>query len=407
MILIMVVFLGLTPLSGEVAALTLDEAVSRQLEVGPVLGLPCEELLGIPRDLSSLVGALNTNICGRAAPVGGTFPSQSAGGGAATPPTVSGLVQLRADAAREKGDGKSDPVNVTVELGKRYGLFLSSDFETLDRDVTTYEGGYDSSVWRLTIGSDAMITDRLTLGIAFDMSRQAGDFFGGGNFDIDSYGVVGFGIYLPTEESFVQFYGGYTLQSHERRRLTAITEIEESSGTITFRTSGQARTEYDADQYSAGVQTGYDFLFGGFSIGPRVGLDWVHSKYDTYSEADSSGLGLTFYNDEKKSLQSSVGLLGTVNASTDFGVVTMQQSVTWKHEFDQDQRNVEVSFVDDTLARRFRYQTEKPDRDFYEFNAGLSLILPNGIQPYVNYRALFGHSYIENYAGTIGIRVEL
>ena len=72
-------------------------------------------------------------------------------------------------------------------------------------------------------------------------------------------------------------------------------------------------------------------------------------------------------------------------------------------EFDLDQRDLEVSFVDDPREnpKRFTCETEKPDRKFFEFNAGVSVVLPNGIQGFANFRTLVGHSYFDDYAGIV------
>jgi len=402
-ILMTIIAFNYLPMPETAIAQTLDEAVTEQLKIGPLLGLPCEKLL-FNRSVADLLegGALREDICDRSAPIGNAFPSQSTGGGAGTPTTLPSIVQKKLD---EEKEDKS--VDATNESGERFGFFISGGYETLDRDVTTFEDSYSSDILRLTIGSDANISKRLTVGLAFDTSNQNGDFGNGGGFDVESYGLVGFGLYRPTNNSFIQIYGSYTLKSNERKRFATFTETEKSSGEITLSISGRPDADFDVDQYSAGGQIGYDYQHSGLTIGPRAGLDWIYTDFDTYSEKSDSGLALTFHNDEVTSLQSHIGLLATFTTSTSFGVVTMQPSLFWKHEFEQGQRDVEVSFVEDLEAKRFTYQTEKPDRDFFELNAGVSVVLPNGIQGFVNFRTLLGHSYFDSYAGTVGLRVEL
>ncbi len=98
-------------------------------------------------------------------------------------------------------------------------------------------------------------------------------------------------------------------------------------------------------------------------------MDWVYTDFENYSEKGNSGLELTFYDDDMTSLQTTLIVQGSTDISikTRKGMVmSLQGSLAWKHEFDKDQRDVEVSFVDDTRAKRFTYQTEKPDRDFFE-----------------------------------------
>jgi outer membrane autotransporter protein len=280
------------------------------------------------------------------------------------------------------------------------GAWGSGEYEALDRDATAFEDGYNSDIWRVTVGADYQFTDRILAGLAFDYYQQDGDFDRGGGFDIKSLGLIGFGSFLPTDKTFIQFYGGYARNEYDRTRIATFTQF---SGVL-FSRSGSPNADYDADQYSAGILGGYDFTIRNVTIGPRVGFEWIHTDFETYSEDGGSGLELTFHDDDQTLLQTSVGVQALISFSTDFGVVVPHASFDWKHEFDNDQRTVEVSFVDDTRAKRFTYETENPDRDWFEINAGVVTALPNGLQLFGNYRTIVGHSFFDSHTGTIGLR---
>ena len=382
---------------GNANSLTLDEAVTAQLEIVEVnfVFKECGLLLGSDVAANKLVGGL-FNICDRGLPAGASSTPETSGGGAGTPTALPGIVKERMEVEEEAGEDSA-----VMKLGRRLNLFVSAEYDGLNRKVTAFEDSYRSDILRLTAGVDLQITERSVAGIALDTFRHDGVYGGGGGFKNDSYGIILFGSYLPTDKAFMQAYGGYALQSNERNRTAAFTDEEE----IVW--PGSPAADYNADRYSVGLLVGYDHPIGGLTISPSVGLDWAFTDYGTYSETEGSGLGLTFHDDEETMLQSSVGLSSSVAASTDFGVVVAQQSVYYKHEFKQDQRDVEVSFVEDNLARRFTYQTKKPDRNFFEFNAGLVFVLPRGIQAFVNFRTLFSHKFLDSHAETIGFRYEL
>ena len=82
-----------------------------------------------------------------------------------------------------------------------------------------------------------------------------------------------------------------------------------------------------------------------------------------------------------------------------------QASLTWKHEFENDPRDIAVSFVGDTRGTRFSYQTEAPDRDWGEINVGVGAVSPRGIQLFGNFRTLAGSKYFDSRAVTIGLRL--
>ena len=48
-----------------------------------------------------------------------------------------------------------------------------------------------------------------------------------------------------------------------------------------------------------------------------------------------------------------------------------------------DQRDITVQFAQDFHANptRLSYNNEKPDRDYANVNAGISMVLPNGYNP--------------------------
>ena len=112
-------------------------------------------------------------------------------------------------------------------------------------------------------------------------------------------------------------------------------------------------------------------------------------------------------NNEQTSLHSRIGLRAMMALRSKFGVIAPQMSFDWKHEYENDQRDIQVSFVGDSRAKRFTYQTEAPDRDWGEINARVALLLPSGFQVFGNYRRLVGHEFFDGHAISIGMRVQL
>lgn len=408
------VALTLAP-AGAVGAQTLDEAVKRQLDVDSGGNTRCAVLLG--GDVTQtdpvtglnpvLTGPLRTTICDRndADPVA---PGTAAGGGAATPTILPRIVDKRLRKARgESDEGNGTGSDSVTQLWSGVNLFFSGEYESMDRDVTTFEDGYDSDIWRVAVGADYGFTDWLMAGLAFDYYRQDGDFSSQGAFETDSYGVLGFANLTPWAQSFVQVSVGWARKDHERNRFASFSEeFPQNSGEQRVLGAGFVDSEYDGDEYRLGLLTGYTFFVQNFRITPRAGLDWVRNSFDTYSESGQTGLELVFYGDDEIALQSTVGIQGSMSISTAMAVLVPQVSFDWKHEYKDHQRDLAVSFVGDTRDRQFFYNDEDPERNFYVVNAGISAVLPHGIQAFVNYRALVGHSFFEGHAGTIGMRIE-
>lgn len=378
--------------------LTLYQALIEQLGVEPESGNACGVLLGND-SLSVITGTLAT-ICARNVPAGRVPSAGAIGAGSATPTTLPSVVKRRMQETDEESGGGAS-ADASVVLGGGWGVFLSAESESQNRDNTIFEDGYDSDVMRVTAGIDFRINNQMVAGLAIDGYNHKGDFDSGGKFESDGKGVLLFASFSPVDSVFMQAYAGYSGKSNKRQRFTRFTE---DSVVIS---DGFVGAEYDGNEYSMGIMAGYDRVNGATTISPRASLDWLNSQFDHYDESGNTGLELTFEKDERTSLQSAVGVQVSHVVSTTSAIFVPQSSIDWKHEFDEDQRNVSVSFVDDTRSSQFTFETENPDRNFFELNVGVAVIFTHGAQLFVNYRTLLGHSFYNNTAATIGFRLEL
>jgi outer membrane autotransporter protein len=90
--------------------------------------------------------------------------------------------------------------------------------------------------------------------------------------------------------------------------------------------------------------------------------------------------------------------------STRFGVLVPQATAEWVHEFENDQRSVGFTFNDSLTRPRFLFQTDPPDRNFFNVGLGTVLVLPGGWSTFVNVRELLGYSGRTATSVTVGLR---
>jgi uncharacterized protein YhjY with autotransporter beta-barrel domain len=286
------------------------------------------------------------------------------------------------------------------------GFFASGLVESLNRDITTFQDGYKSNVLGITAGADYRFSKRLVAGLALSYSNTDGDFRSGGNFSTNSYGGLLFASYLPTDKTFVQVTGGYTRNNYlVARAASAIVD-----DTVTIRsTSGLASSNSNGNVFNVGLLTGYDHPVGRFTIGPRAGVNYSNTKIGNYGENGSTGVELKYDDQWINSLQSVLGVQGSAAFSTGLGVLVPQFNADYIHEFANSQRFINVQFAQDFRATptKFTFQNDVPVRNYFNLGTGLLMILPNGWQPFVNFRAMVGNEQFNNYAGMFGLRVEL
>lgn len=293
-------------------------------------------------------------------------------------------------------------LGASSERWKGLGFFASGLVESLSRNDTTFQEGYRSSILGFTVGGDYRLSRQMTAGIAFTYSNTNGDFRQGGNFSNNGYDVTFFGQYLPTEQSFVQVTGGYGRNSYlvDRRNSLTLTNID---------VNGFSSSNSNADVLKVGVLAGYDIPIGRFTVGPRAGFTHSYTHIHDYNEQGNTGLELRIGDQHVNSSQSVLGIQGQTAVSTALGVLVPQVNADYIHEFANSQRFLTAQYVQDFSATptRFRFQNDVPVRNYFNLGTGLLMVLPNGWQPFVNFRVMAGNQQFNNYAGMFGLRVEM
>lgn len=288
------------------------------------------------------------------------------------------------------------------------GFFATGLIESLNRDVTTFQDGYKSNILGITVGGDYRFSKKLVAGLALSYSNTDGDFRSGGNFSTNSYGGLLFASYLPTDRTFMQVTAGYTRSNYLVARTADVSILNVLSNQSTTR-SGPASSNSNGDVFNLGLLTGYDHPIGRFTIGPRAGVNYSNTKIGDYGERGRTGVELKYDDQWINSLQSVLGIYGSAAFNTSFGVLVPQLNADYIHEFANSQRFITVQFAEDFRANptKFKFQNDVPVRNYFNLGTGLLMVLPNGWQPFVHFRAMVGNEQFNNYAGTFGLRIEL
>ena len=385
--------------SPQLFAQSLNAAVYTQLEDNGVK--PCGELLGSDSAALVLTGALaGPNLCGRSptAPSGGT--DTPATGGTASPTTIVGIIK---NAKLSKTVEESESSSSLSQGYANGNFFITVERGSLDRDVSELEDGYESNNLKSIFGGDYRFNDKLIAGLLFELSQNYIDYDAGGDSDIETSGLIAYVAYSLTDDFIMQMYGGFYSQNYKSSRLSSFIEYDDFGGVNAY-VFGTPGSDFDATQFSAGAQASYNFIIGRVIFAPTLAIDWLDTDFDTYNEQGDSGLELRFHDDSITSLQSSASLDASMAIRSGGWVFIPQLGVNFKHEYDNDQREIEVSFVGDTRSKLFSFETDSPDRDWLEFNVGLVAVTGKSTQVFANYRTLSGHDYFDGDAFSVGIR---
>lgn len=392
-------------------ALSLNEAVTRQLEItfeDGGAGRPCERLLQ-SSDFANFGDNL-LEICIRDVAFGDVRTGSSTGGGAASPAAIPGVENGFLDEAQKNAKGKQS----LVATRGNWSTFFTVENKSLDRDASETEDGFSSNLFRVLFGTTYMASNKVAYSAVLDVNQQLGDYesedqIGAGylgGFNYDSSGVRLVAAYKPTTQLSFQIAAAYDYIAAERRRAASFIDLAEN-GEAAFERYGTPSAKYDYDQYAVTLRGAYEFSFGRLRVSPKIGFDWLFSDYGTHSEKGGSGLELTFHEDERESIQLSIGLQTSYTIATDYGVFIPQLDLLLRRETQYDARTVNVSFTEDSNSTQFYYTTDALDSDFGELNLGGVFVYKNGLQMFVNFQTLIFHDDYDSLAASAGLRIEL
>jgi outer membrane lipase/esterase len=309
--------------------------------------------------------------------------------------------RLRERREAEEGKGFAAPMT----LGRGVGLFFSGEYQAFDKDVTRFEPGFHRDTAGGTLGADYSFGGAIA-GLAFSYAHEDGRFDNaGGSFENDAYGLTLYGSVAPVRSLFIDGLVAYT-----RRNLTLERQVDIFIPGILGGPARAARGRVSsftaADEVKAGVHAGYDFIIGALTVGPRAGVDYRDTTIDPFGEHGTTGVELFYRRQNEKSLTTSAGVFTSYAVSTGVGVLIPQLTGEYIHEFLDDQRSIRFQFREDPLQRRFLFQNDPPDRDYFNLSAGVVMVLPHGVAPFVNYRTVLGYRDQSSHTVTAGVRFE-
>jgi uncharacterized protein YhjY with autotransporter beta-barrel domain len=381
--------------------------------------------MGFARDAlqALLPGQAGPNLftfCSGPIQVAGPSTSSTLGGGAAAGEgrgegaEEDAALRRRRDRLRGQQNAEPSSGGADVDLGS-LGLasaFLSLDYLHERQKTTQYEAGRRSNGADATVGADYRFGSRGLAGLALKYSNQSGDIDSGGHFDVRGGGIWAYGSWWPHERLFVDFAAGFDLrQVHTERIVSRQTTIQLPRGGSTFFNPAPAMAFSDTDsrETSAELRAGYDFSYSILDIGPRAALTVKHANLDPYVESGNTPMTLAFDEQATTSLRSMLGLQASRPCLAGTVVLVPQLNVDWVHEYRADQHTLTAHFAEDLRPDPsiLRFLNEAPDRDWLAIRVSTVAVFVHGVSGFVALEDMTGHTYINRYRASIGMRVEL
>jgi T5SS/PEP-CTERM-associated repeat protein len=316
-----------------------------------------DELTAIFTIAVSLANIQTTHIQGRTAAIrdeagngGGSGAGGVTGGGGAPGPTGKRSKEIR-------------PAD-----NERWGMWFTGAGEFTHVGSTTNAAGFNTETGGVTAGVDYRFTDHFAAGISLGYMNTNASLVNGGKVDVDG-GRVGLyatyfdrGFYLDAAVS-----GGFN--SYDTRRITP--------------NNTAATGKPDGAEINTLLAAGYDWKFGGLTIGPTASFQYTNVQLDGFTE-NGTFAPLSIAGKNAESLRTALGFRATFDAKVGGVIIRPEARAAWQHEYGDTTYSLTSSFA--TLGgSAFTVYGPTVGRDSLLVGAGFTVLWSDRFSTYAFY----------------------
>jgi len=290
----------------------------------------------------------------------------------------------------------------SADMHNRVGIFASGHFGAGSHDENENEAGYDNTARGVSAGADYRITEKFVAGVALGNNFASMDIYNdGGNVNVGGYSLLAYSSYYLTRKAYIEAVWSVHKNSLDSRR-----NINYSVNNISKSDSAYSETDNGIANISVGI--GYDAYFKrGLTANVEANIDILKTAFDGYVESGAGDKNLVVGKRESTLTVYSLGTQVSYAVKFSDGVLIPQGNFAWKHEFEKDPSQFSAYFRDDPSQRKFSFNSELPDTDYFLLNLGVSYIDAGGTAGYLNYEKTLGKTGYSLYTFNMGLRVPM
>jgi outer membrane autotransporter protein len=288
-------------------------------------------------------------------------------------------------------------------LSDKWGIWFRGNFSFGEKDQNASSPAFDADQWAFVGGLDYRLSDQAVLGAALSYGSSSVDFAADdGALDTDSFALSLYGSAYAAKNFYFDGIVNLSNSSYDAsRNITYVDGI----GLVT----ADAQGDTDGMTWSGGLSMGYDFLAGGLTISPNLGVFYIDTTIDGFTETGAGGLNLIYDEQKFESFTGNVGMRLTYAWNLSWGVLLPHLRVDYVREFEDDVDVFGVRFANDPNAATtppVLVETDNPDQSYWRLAGGFSAQFKHGISGYIEYQRLESFEFISFQDVSIGLRFQ-
>jgi outer membrane lipase/esterase len=318
------------------------------------------------------------------------------------------LADVSDDAATSLGGGASAD-SVSAEYGK-WSAFANAAYGRGTKAPTTFDDAFDFGGTQVSAGADRRLSRHMVVGFLVNYLHQQADFnpsesVASGGIHSTGWGATGY-LQMDWDAAYLNFSVGGQRLSLDTNRLVAYP----SNNPLIRAVDTTFFSDTHATSWLATLGSGYVFHARGFSAEPYLSGQLLRTAIGGFSESTSGqdvGFAATVHGQTVTSLVGVAGMKFQYTLLPSFGVIVPYAYGEYRREFRNPSQNVPSRFLSTASAGDyFQLPTDSIKPDFYEVGAGITTVLPHGVQAFVQYMKVLQLQYFTDYVVSGGFRYE-
>ncbi len=273
---------------------------------------------------------------------------------------------------RTAGLGPGESGISTGDEPANWGVWTQGFGAYMKQAAAGSSNGYTANIWGGSLGFDRLVYNNVLVGLSGSYAR-------------DNIGTADVNTRTNADSYQGNLYGSLARDAYYVNGILSYAYNRyDASRHIVFGTTNRiATSNYDGQQYSAYVESGYSFKNSGFDVTPLLSLQYMRLHINDYAEAGADSLNLNVDAQRYNMLQSGLGAkLAYPITGKDLRFIP-EVHAKWFYDFVGDSQQATSTFTGGGAS--FATQGFDPPKSSYNLGATLTIMMAHNVTLTMNY----------------------
>jgi outer membrane lipase/esterase len=289
----------------------------------------------------------------------------------------------------------------------RLSVFANGSFGTGTKDPTTFEDAFSFDDTEASVGADYRLSAHWLVGLMAGHTEKRVDF--NSELSIVSGFMRGNGqsvlVYGQYDGDAFYANGSFGIQHLSLNTLRKITYP--SNNPIVPSVNDTAYSDTGAQTLTGTLAAGYTFHYRAFSAEPYLSGQYAKVRINSFTEHSAEGFDFDVGEQGIHEAEIAAGLKFQYAFLPPFGVIVPYVYAEYRHEFADASRTIDSTYSASLSdAPQMTIPTDAAPNHYYVVGGGGSIVLPHGIQGFMQYLRVLDYTDYSDHVVSGGLRWE-